>query len=337
MRIFEAASSPAVRSGEFDLGGRRVAVRALAYAGEAGPPRFRFDPLGRALVARSSSGTLVAGPSDPAEWTAAFARAPAGPALIEGAAFSGEGVRGSYRAAAEGSIASGRGTYLLDPSDEGLPPSASARAGARPPAVALFAWAPERDVNTDGLQRAREREVVAGIAVPLIPSWTSEEEPLDRILGLAAASGAVFALPIAPAGDAESRRLAVDARTAVEPEALESFFDAAHHRAWETDFPDAMRRFRRSAARAGISVLPPRPASPIEPRANAQAADRLESGAAGESDEHRASRLHAAVRWIDAFARDLAPVVRDGNFLRVFPLGEELGREVESILREELG
>lgn len=334
MIVFEGTASPAIRSGEFDLGGRRVAVRASAYSGEAGSPAFRFDPLDRILVARRSSGTILAGPSDPAAWTSAFVRAPAGLAWIEGAAGGGEGVRGSYRAAAEGAIASGRGTYLLDPPPGAFPPSAAAPSGVGPPAVALFAWSPENEVDAAGLRRARERGVVAGIALPLIPAWTSEDASFGRILEAAARNGAAFVLAIPPSGDAEFRRLAVDARAAVDPDAAEAFFDAAHHRPWEAAFPDTIARFALAAERAGLASLPPRPASPVEPRANAAAADRLERRAASEPDEHRASRLHAAVRWIDSFPRDLAPVVREGNFLRVFPLGGDLGREVEETLRE---
>ena len=32
MILFQEAAGPAVRAGEFDLGGRRVAVRAFAYS-----------------------------------------------------------------------------------------------------------------------------------------------------------------------------------------------------------------------------------------------------------------------------------------------------------------
>ena len=54
-------------------------------------------------------------------------------------------------------------------------------------------------------------------------------------------------------------------------------------------------------------------------------------------DEHRASRLHAAARWIDVCERDLAPILREGNFARAFPFGPELAREAEEALREALG
>ncbi|HYR46610.1 MAG TPA: hypothetical protein VER78_06355, partial [Thermoanaerobaculia bacterium] len=52
-------------------------------------------------------------------------------------------------------------------------------------------------------------------------------------------------------------------------------------------------------------------------------------------DEHRASLLHAAARWIDESGRDLAPIVAEGNFRKIFPFVEEVAREAEAAFREE--
>lgn len=342
MILFEGVSICAIRSGEFDLGGRRIAVRASPYGGETGPPAFRFDPVDRTFVARRAGGTSAAGPFSPEAWTAAFSRAPAGLALIEGPAHRGEAVRGAYRAAAEGAIAAGRGTYLLDPPREGLPDSAASLRNGAAPAVALFSWSPGGTIDTGGidtgtLAAARAKGIEAGIVWPVIPGWTAEPAAAARILLAARRSGARFALAVAPSSDAEFRRLAVDARLASEPGAAEAFFDTMHHRPWETELAAALSRARKETAAAGLAFLPPRPASAANPSANVGAAARLEERAAAEPDEHRSARLHAAVRWIDACGRDLGPVVRDGNFRRVFPLGSELGREVEEALIEALG
>ena len=43
-------------------------------------------------------------------------------------------------------------------------------------------------------------------------------------------------------------------------------------------------------------------------------------------DEHRVSLLYAAARWIDESGRDLDPVVREGNFRKVFPSAPALSR-----------
>ena len=357
MILFEGIPTCAIRSGEFDLGGRRIAVRASPYGGETGPPAFRFDPVDRRLVARRAGGTSVAGPFSPETWTAAFFRASAGPALIEGPAQRGEAIRGAYRAAAEGAMAAGRGTYLLDPPPEGLPDSAVAIRDGAAPAVALFSWSPGESVDTGSIDTgmietgmieagvfdtgalvaARAKGIEAGVVWPVIPGWTAEPAATARILLAAGRGGARFALAVAPSSDSDFRRLAVDARLMSEPDAAEAFFDTMHHRPWETELAAALSRARRETAAAGLAFLPPRPASTSDPSANVGAAARLEERAAAEPDEHRSARLHAAVRWIDSCGRDLGPVVRDGNFRRVFPLGPELGREVEEALIEALG
>ena len=50
--------------------------------------------------------------------------------------------------------------------------------------------------------------------------------------------------------------------------------------------------------------------------------------------EHRAALLHGAARWIDEAGRDLAPVVREGNFGKVFPFGALIA-EAEAAFRVE--
>ena len=334
MILYEEAPGPSVRAGELELAGRRIAARAFACAGEIGLPRFRFDPFERRFVPRRASGVLMAGPSASAPWASAFARMPPGPVVVEGACREEE-VRGVYLAAAEGALASGRGAFLLDPPVCGLPPSRAGLTGAPPACVAVFAWSPgESGPDSARIEAARRRGIPAGVAWPVIPGWTAAPEFLQPYLEQARSAGACFALAIVPAGTPEFRRLAVDARAAVEPAAAEGFFDTMHHAPWEAAVRVALEAAAATLRALDLSPLPPRPAAPSEPAGNWRAASRLEEAARGLTDEHRAARLQAAVRWIDACGRDLSAIHREGNFSRAFPFGPELAREAESALGE---
>jgi hypothetical protein len=340
MILFEEAAGPAVRAGEFDLGGRRVAVRAFAYAPDTGLPLFRFDPFERRLVTRPPSGSVLAGPPSRRLWAAALARPFAGPALVEGGP-AGEAARGAYRAAFEGALDSGRGVYLLDPPPAALAspdllPAVRRTAPGPPPAVALFSWSPHRGCPAGEIRAASLLGIPAGVLWPVIPGWTAEPASSGPLLAAAAAAGASFALAMLPTADAGFRRAAVEARMLVDPGAAEAFFDTMHHSGWEQTLSLALGEARQAASRAGLAPLPPRPAAPGQPPTNALAASRLEEAACDASDEHRASRLQAAVRWIDACGRDLAAVLREGNFGKAFPFGPELAREAEAALREAL-
>ncbi|MEP6801535.1 MAG: hypothetical protein ABJC07_06335 [Acidobacteriota bacterium] len=333
MILYEEGPGPSLRAGELELGGRRIAARAFACSGEVGPPRYRFDPFERRFVARRASGVLAVGPSAAEGWASAFARMPPGPVVIEGGCPEEE-VRGSYLAAAEGALDSGRGVYLLDPPASGLPPGA-ARAEARATRVAVFTWSPGA-AGPDGarLEAARRRGIPSGVAWPVIPGWTADPEFMGPYLAEARAAGASFALPIAPHGTPEFRRLAVEARAAVEPEAAEGFFDTMHHSPWEAVVAAALETAAAALKALDLSPLPPRPAARSEPTGNWRAASRLEEAARGLTDEHRAARLQAAVRWIDSCGRDLSAIHREGNFARAFPFGAELAREAEAALAE---
>jgi hypothetical protein len=337
MILYERAPGPAVRAGELDLAGRRIAARALAYSGEAGTPAFRFDPVERRLIAREPSGTLLAGPPSSEAWSEAFSRMPAGPVLISGCDASEE-VGGSFRAAAQGALASGRGAYLLDPVPAGLPAARGLERGATV-AVALFAWSPETPLDRRALAASRAAAIPAGVLWPLIPGWTGDAEFWDPYLDLAAEAGASFAVPVAPLADAEFRRVAVDARSRVSPAEADAFFETMHHTPWSGTIPERIAEARTAVRDRGMAALPPRPAGLREPRANSGAAARLEERAAdlGSRDEHRASLLLAAVRWIDACGRDLRPILAEGNFARAFPFGADLAREAEDAIREAAG
>lgn len=323
MIVFEESRLPVLRAGEFEVAGRRAAVRALPYVGDVGEPRFGFDPVERRFVARKPEGTIHVGPHEAEAWRVALARSPAGPALV-GPGNAVEEIRGAYRAAAEGALLAGRAVYLLDPEPAGLP--------AEPGHVfvALFCWLPGQPAGVAAISGAISRGIPAGWLLPLIPGWTVEPNRLEEAVRRAIATGARFLAPILPDSGGQARRSIVEARGEAEPESAEQFFERVHHGDWEAEVGDGLRRLYDACARAGLSSVPPRPVGLSEPVGNAAAAGRLEEKArAMTHDEHRASLLHAAARWIDESGRDLARIAREGNFRKVFPFGPDLAREAE--------
>jgi hypothetical protein len=320
---YEESARAAVRCVEWDLSGRRVAAHATPYSGEAAAA-FRFDPLERRLLARRASGRVAVGPSAVDAWARSFSRCPPGPAAV-GPGSPVEEIRGAYAAAAEGAAASGRGVYLIDPESAGLPPR-----GTRG-FVALCVWAP---LDEGGVWRrlsaALAAGIPAGVLLPILPGWTDELEFLDGWLDRAAALGAQFTAAVPSAGSGDQRRILVEARAQTDPSSADAFFQRVHHGDWEGMVSAGLRRFRDEARRHGMPVMPPRPVGAGEPPANSAAAARLEEHAVElEDDEHRSALLHAAIRWIDESGRDLAPVVREGNFGKVFPFGA-LAAEAEA-------
>ena len=324
IEYFEAA--PSVRCFESDLAGRRVAAHVAPYSGQAGETPFRFDPLERRLVPRRPSGRISVGPADSDAWVRSISRCAAGPVLV-GPGSAAEEIRGAQNAAAEGAARAGRGLYLLDP-DPAVAPSVE-----RDAVVAVVCWAP----GDAGLSRRLAAPLAAGFPagalLPIIPGWTDEPEFLDVWLEHVAGAGAQFAAAIPAVDGGEERRILVEARTLVEPGAADEFFEKVHHGDWTAGSREGLRRFRQAAAGRGMPAIPPRPIGVGEPPGNSAAAAQLEERAVeAEDDEHRFALLHAAARWIDESTRDLASVVREGNFGKVFPFGA-LAAEAEAAFR----
>jgi hypothetical protein len=325
MILFEEAAAAAVKAGEFDLCGRRVAARATPYSGEAAPPSFRFDPLERRFVTGRQEARVSAGPADPEAWREALARLPLGAVAVERCS-QAEAVRGAYRAAVEGARAAGRGVYMLDPEREGLPQAAD------PTFVVVASWRP--GPLPPILEAAAKAGFTSGLALPMIPGWTAEPSFYEPLLDAAVAAGAVFVAPLSPVSDGEGRRSAVEARTAADPSAADSFFERVHHAGWDEDVPKGVAALRAAAIRRRLATLPVRPKGEGESSANVSAAAFLEERAAQPgAGEHQQALLHGAVRWIDESGRDLAAVFREGNFRKVFPFGEEAAEVVEAALR----
>ncbi|HLN81736.1 MAG TPA: hypothetical protein VK392_11150 [Thermoanaerobaculia bacterium] len=323
---YSETPGPSVRCVESDLAGRRVAAHAAPYSGQTGGPPFRFDPLERRLVLRRPSGRVAVGPADPGEWARAVARCAAGPVVV-GPGSTAEEIRGVQAAAAEGVARTGRGLYLLDP-DPAI--ASSVEPGA---VVALVAWAPGDGDLSRRLAAPVAAGFPAGALLPIFPGWTDDAAFLDAWFASVVAAGAQFVAAVPAADGGEERRLLVEARALFEPEAADEFFETVHHGDWAVASRDGLRRFRDAAAVRGMPAIPPRPVGSGEPAGNAAAAARLEERAVEvEDDEHRFALLHAAARWIDESGRDLAPVVREGNFGKVFPFGA-LAAEAEAVFR----
>jgi hypothetical protein len=325
MIVFEEAAAAAVKAGEFDLGGRRVAARATPYSGDAAPPFFHFDSIERRFVTCRRDARVAAGPADPEAWREALGRLPLGAVGVERCS-AAEAVRGAYRAAADGARAAGRGVYLLDPERDGLPTMAGQAF------VVVVSWRP--GPLPPILEAAAAAGFVSGLALPVLPGWTAESSFYEPVLDAAAAAGAVFVAPISPAADGEARRFAVDARAEADPSAADSFFERVHRAGWGDEVQQGLAAVRAAAARRGLSTLPARPRGEGESGANSSAAALLEERAARPTaGEHHQALLHGAVRWLDESGRDLAAVVREGNFRKVFPFGSEAAEEVEAALR----
>lgn len=125
----------------------------------------------------------------------------------------------------------------------------------------------------------------------------------------------------------------MEARTRIEPDSADRFFEKIHHCDWPGAVRGGLRRFRDEASRRGLATIPPRPLGGSEPPGNSAAAARLEERAReAEENEHRFALFHAAARWIDESGRDLTPVVQEGNFGKVFPFGA-LAAEAEEAFR----
>jgi hypothetical protein len=321
----EHAAGATVRCLESDVAGRRIAAHAVPYAGEVGGGLFRFDPIERSFLPRRPSGRVAVGPSDADAWARAVSKCPAGPVLV-GPSSPVEEIRGAQLAAVDGVLRAGRGVYVLDPDGCGFP------AGAPDRVVALVGWSPGE--TGDGFERrlsfASREGIPAGALFPILPGWTDDPAFAEGWLDRATAGGARFAAAVPAAGDGEARRWIVEARAAIEPGAGEDYFRFVHHGDWAAKVREGLRRFRGYAARRGFPTLPPRPRGEREPPGNCAAAARLEERAVElEEDEHRSAMLLAAARWIDESGRDLAPVVREGNFGKVFPFGS-LAAEAEA-------
>src|SRR5262249_29600882 len=138
------------------------------------------------------------------------------------------------------------------------------------------------------------------------------------------------------AQDGDARRAVLEVRERLEPGVSEDVFELVHHANWDGEIEQAASLLRRRGAELGISTTVPRPVGALGPAANAAAAGRHEGRAGWFSarDEPHPSLLHAAARWSEESARDLAPIVAEGNFRKIFPFADEVAREAEAAFRD---
>jgi hypothetical protein len=307
--ILYSSGPAAVRRGEFaPFPGVRSRIRAIPYAG------FEFsgaDPWKGEYRRKTEEIAVVAGPASPERWEDALAGAPAGSLLI-GPVVEAEPVYGAARAALEAAQMAGRGSVVIEAvcDPRALPGGEDV--------VWVAVW--RSDAEEEFWRRAGEfrGNGTCGVALPLIPGWTTEPGFLRHFVSLADAGGLDFAAPFEVSLDGFSRS-AIHADFAERfPERADSYFDDLHHRDWSDEIARARSTFAELTHAAGISARAPLPRGQRDFESNLRAREALEAEA-DRIGEPRASVLRSASRRIEDFGRDLAELARRGNGRLLFP------------------
>jgi len=304
MIVYAGAAPASVRRGEFHpFPGARSRCRAIPY------PGFEMDGSDpwRGTYAHVEEIDAGVGPPDPARWREAILRAGPGKVLV-GTAAPAEEVYGTAGAAVAAARGLGRSVILVEVVD--------ARTSAPPgnDLARVVLWAAGPDFWT----RFTGRTEPSGVALPLIPGWTGSEAFLGEWLDAARAAGARFAAPFELAGDGATRAAIHADFARLHPGEADGFFDAIHHRDWETGVREARERFRRAASAVGIPARAPAIAGGAEFGGNARLIEAFEL-AAETAEEPGASRFLAAARRVEDFGRDIEEVARDGNLRLLWP------------------
>lgn len=304
MIVYGGAVPASVRRGEFHpFPGARSRCRAIPYPGfeadGADPWKGTY-----AIVGETGAGV---GPAEPARWREAIARAGPGKVLV-GTAAPAEEVYGAAAAAAAAARELGRSVIVVETVDArtSLPP------GDDFARVVLWSAAPG---FWAGLARRKD---TPGVALPLIPGWTGTDAFLEEWLRAAGAAGAPFAVPFELAGGGASRAAIHADFARLHPTEADGFFDAIHHRDWESGVREARERFRRAARSVGIPARVPAIAGTGEFAGNARLIEAFEV-AAETAGEPGASRYLAAARRVEDLGRDVEEVARDGNLRLLWP------------------
>jgi len=320
MIVYAGPGAAVARRGEFHpFPGARSRTRLIPYSGLDAVP----DPW-RGLYRRPPELTASAGPSDPGAWREALAHAPAGKLLL-GPVGPAEAIYGAGEGALAAAAERGRAVVAIETMED---------PGWRPVAGPSFArvvvWEP--DPEPERFWRAfASRGGEAGIALPLIPGWTGEARFLERFLSAAAVHGARFVAPFSIAGDGASRAAVHADFARLHPESADAFFDAVHHREWESGARGARETFHEAAAAAGMPARVPFLAGRSDFPANARLIDAFETEAE-RAEEPRASRLLAAARRLEDLGRDVAGIAREGNLRLLWPSDSPEARAAERVL-----
>ncbi len=307
MIVYSGAAPPLVRRGEFHpIAGARARIRAMPYPA--------FEPPGgdpwRGSYRRREETTVAPGAGSADAWEEAMRNAPAGKVLV-GPVPPAELVYGSAAAAVAAARRLGRSAILFETSRREPDEIPAGKDLAR---VVLWDGA----LPTAEFWRAFRGGASAGVALPLIPGWTGDEDFLVELFERAAEAGAAFAAGFALSGDGPSRA-AIHADFAERhPDRADAFFDAIHHRDWDAGTRQAAARFRAAAAIAGLPDRTPLLVGGGDHEANARLIDAFEEEAR-RGEEPRSSALLAAARRVEDFGRDVADLEREGNLRLLWP------------------
>jgi hypothetical protein len=171
----------------------------------------------------------------------------------------------------------------------------------------------------------------AGVALPLIPGWTGEEDFLGEFFEQAAKAEAAFAAGFALSGDGPSRAAIHADFARRHPGRADAFFEAIHHRDWEAGTRRAAARFRAAAGRSGLSDRVPLLVGAGDHEPNVRLMDAFEEEARN-AGEPRASALLAAARRVEDLGRDVADLEREGNLRLLWPPDSPEARVARAVL-----
>jgi len=317
MIVYGGAAPASVRRGEFHpFPGARSRCRAIPY------PGFEIDGADpwKGTYARAEEIDAGVGPPDPALWREAIVHAGPGKVLV-GTAAPAEEVYGTAAAAIAAARDLGRSVIVVEAVD------ARTFAPATDDLARVVLWTAGPGFWT-GFSSRKEP---SGVALPLIPGWTGSESFLEEWLDEARAAGARFAVPFELAGEGASRAAIHADFARLHPPEADDFFDAIHHRDWETGVREARAFFRRAAAAVGIPGRVPAIAGSAEFAGNARLIEAFEV-AAETAEEPGASRFLAAARRVEDFGRDIEEVARGGNLRLLWPLESPEARIAAELL-----
>jgi len=305
--VYEGAAPPSVRRGEFHpLAGTRARIRALPYPA--------FEPPGgdpwRGSYRRREETAVSPAPRSPDAWEESLRNVPAGRVLV-GPVPPAELVYGPAAAAVAAVRRIGRPAVLFETARRERDEIPSGRDLAR-----VVLW--DGTLPAEEFWRAFRAGEPAGVALPLVPGWTGEEDFLGEFFERAAESEASFAAGFSLSGDGPSRA-AIHADFAERhPGRADAFFDAIHHRDWDAGSRESAARFRAAAASAGLPDRVPLLVGAGDAEANARLIDAFEEEARN-GEEPRASALLAAARRVEDLGRDVADLEREGNLRILWP------------------
>ncbi len=320
--MIQFSSGPAVvRRGELaSFPGVRSRTRAVPFAGLELPGA---DPWKGGYRKAPAAIDVSPGPASVEIWEETLAGAPAGCVLV-GPVADCESVYGSAAAALRAVSSAGRGAVVVD---------AFCEAEALPSGeefVWVSVWRDRDDEFWKRAEVARSRGR-SGVALPLIPGWTTESaflrDFLDRGRDAGVEFATVFELPL----DGASRAAVHSDFAAAFPDLADSYFDELHHRDGSGSVERGRAAFAVLAGAAGISSRVPLPRGRRDFEANLRARELLESEA-DRLGEPVASLLRSASRRIEDFGKDLSELARQGNGRLLFPPESREWRLIEEAI-----